>query len=247
MEKENPLYEWHGKKEVDYTPVIRRSLGAAYKVHPKASIYMVTDKDTQMDYGEGWEGRVETIRLPLGKELGINRARFWAAWSKAWTGPTLHLDTDVEIRLPFGDVFAREFDIGMTWRPPTAEAYKLMPINGGMFLVNPSGHKGFTNFMLNSADYIEKVSIKNNNPKLRVAGGEQLSFAQFTGRNGPGLYKSPHFGRIAIMECSELNRTWRGYQDWVGPGPHAIQRKGGDKERGETVDTEAEQDVGAKG
>ena len=215
------MRHWGAGPDFDYGPSIKAAVSAAQAVHPEATVLFYTD-DYDIDLP------CLTIRLPLGKELGLNRTRTWAAHARAWHGPTLHIDSDIIIRRRFDPVFAREFDFAWSWRPPSDPFMARMPINGGM-LLQKSGPDTAA-FLDDMAEQIEALARINRRPGWLTAGGEQLALGLMLYGCQPGKHKTP-WGTCGVFYADNgpkwkgINHTYDGTNDGQFADHYKGQRK----------------------
>lgn len=118
---------------VDYRSVLRGSLEAFRKSNPDAQAILLTDivGDTS------WlpEG-ISVARFDVdASQLMYSRMRCYRALivSKAVSGPTLLLDTDVCVQRDFAPVFDGSFDLGLTYRTQPGNWH--MPVNEGLIML----------------------------------------------------------------------------------------------------------------
>ena len=188
----------------EYAKLIAASNAAARKAHPEAAIINLTDRGCNLFASTPGT----TIRLPVDPNwVGYERCRAWYAFCQVWRGKILFLDTDMFIRTRLDDLFTRDFDFALTWRPPSAPAFQNMPINGGMFIVNDP--QKAADFMRSEIWACGIAAQAQNDESKLSAFAEQQGLAVLTNFRGPGVYQT-WWGKLEILLCAMCNSDYNG-------------------------------------
>ena len=209
---EQPFLRLQGDTPPDYAKCIEASVRAAHKVHPDAHIVMLSDDLTEFDT----DLPMQVIRLPVKPDwLMYERTRCQLAFTQAWEGPALHIDTDIVIQHPFHAVFKKGFDFAVTARPEVPGQH----INGGMLLCKrPKAFAAFLTDLLRMYDAIAEASEPWAPWDLHSFRGGQLSLAVLLFDRYFGEHSTP-WGRVDVLPADRLNRTYE-------PPPFAVHYKG---------------------
>lgn len=129
----------HGR--IDYMEAAALSFAAAARSAPGARRILLTDERTDVPDSVGAHN---VIRMPLdGGRLMYERMRLQERHLAARPAgrATVFMDVDVATNRNPAEIFASDFDVGLTWRAEFPEA----PINGGLIFVGPGdrGHAFF--------------------------------------------------------------------------------------------------------
>jgi hypothetical protein len=121
----------HGN--VDYETLIRLNIQIAQRTNPRCKVILITDHEFLAD-------ELETDRLTI-RRLDVNGAepmfeRVWAmaayVHSSLFDVPTVFLDSDAFLLRPIHNLFANDFDVGLTHRDIVGQ----MPVNEGVIFAN---------------------------------------------------------------------------------------------------------------
>jgi hypothetical protein len=196
--------------KIDYETLIKLNIEVTLKTNPRARVLLFTDNDFLKELYA--HARLSITRLSVcPAEPMFERVATMLAYvkSKLFDQPTLFLDSDAFLLRPAHNIFANNFDIGLTHR----NIHGQMPINEGVILVNntnPSRTIKFFESYLASYLAIENSSeIAKIYKNLRRWRGGQLSINSVA--NGGKVYRSgrtigelDHL-KIAYLPCASHN------------------------------------------
>ena len=156
----------------------------------------------------------EDIRMDKG--LMVDECQGWLEFvrSELFNRPTILIDPDLILQKDPIHVFAEDFDVGLTWRVPTADPTSgepfvigaAQPINAGVIFLNSERKAAVVNFfkrclddlMTLPADYWKWYGDQES--LLRVTGVN--SFEQFE-----QIITTPDGTRIKFFHCRDYNHT----------------------------------------
>ncbi len=196
--------------KIDYETLIKLNIEVTLKTNPRARVLLFTDNDFLKELYA--HSRLSITRLSVcPAEPMFERVATMLAYvkSKLFDQPTLFLDSDAFLLRPAHNIFANNFDIGLTHR----NIHGQMPINEGVIFANntnPSGTIKFFESYLASYLAIENSSeIAKIYKNLRRWRGGQLSIN--SAANGGNVYQSGiTIGKldnlkIAYLPCASHN------------------------------------------
>jgi len=194
---------------VDYEALIRLNIRVAHQTNPRCRVILITDHEFLADV-------VEADRLTI-RRLSVNGAepmfeRVWAmaayVESELFDAPTVFLDSDAFLLRPIHNLFANDFDVGLTHRDIVGQ----MPINEGVIFANTLDRKAVSAVLRSYlATYLaieaspEVGAIYSNVRRWR---GGQLSVNAIA--NGGQVYASSMdngagVARVVRLPCSAYN------------------------------------------
>ena len=198
----------HGR--IDYMEAAALSFAAAAKRAPRAQRVLLTDERTNVPDGIGAHN---VIRMPLdGNRLMYERMRLQERHlaARPATRATVFMDADVATNRDPAEIFAMDFDVGLTWRTEFPEA----PINGGLIFVGP-GPRGHAFFRETLRCYDTLAAAPRIAPlferDLRAWWGDQYALALMVGyrqlaeRIAGGITVGD--ARLQFFPCEEYNFT----------------------------------------
>jgi len=161
----------------DYISILGITLAQARSVLG-AHVVILTDAATQ--FPENFTADI--VRLPLKREwIMYERMRAERAFASSgrMTASTMFLDTDIYVLDSFGEVFADDFDVGLTWR----QEFPLMPVNEGIILAHAGRAEKVVRFfdgcLRNYEDTATLASVRERYKfDIREWRGGQLSLAR---------------------------------------------------------------------
>ena len=118
---------------IDYMTVLAHSLESARLRAPAARRILLTDEATRVPDAIGVD---QVLRFPMDRQqLMFERMRVQALYlgGRESARASVLMDSDVIVNVDPAEVFAENFDVGLTWRPEFPDA----PFNGGMIFVAP--------------------------------------------------------------------------------------------------------------
>lgn len=194
--------------KVDYETLIRLNIKIALKTNPRARVFLLTDQTFLYDLQPHSRLNISRLRLNV-REPMFERVVTMAAYvrSKLFDQPTVFLDSDAFLLRPVHNLFANQFDVGLTHRNITGQ----MPINEGVIFANnadPNRVKEVFSAYLASYLAIEtKPSLGELYSNFRRWRGGQLavnSIAQGgqTYASGVSAFHTP---RVVFLPCSVYN------------------------------------------
>lgn len=165
---------------VDYLKVLQQSLEIARHQVPQARRILLTDQKTPVPASIGVD---EVLRYDIDESfLMYERMRVQSRYlaTRDQSRASILLDVDVIANRDPVEIFAANFDIGLTWR--TDVPYS--PLNGGMILVGP-GERGLS-FLTNAlrcydALVLDKQIASFFPQDLRAWWGDQMALAVMSG------------------------------------------------------------------
>jgi hypothetical protein len=198
----------HGR--TDYMAAAAQSFAAAKERAPRARRILLTDEDTRVPDGVGAH---DVIRMPLdGNRLMYERMRLQERHLAVRPAgrATVFMDVDVATNRDPAEIFAQDFDIGLTWRAEFPEA----PINGGLLFVGP-GPRGQAFFREALRCYDALATDARIAPlferDLRAWWGDQyalvlmVGYRQLAERIAGGMTVGD--ARVQFFSCDEYNFT----------------------------------------
>jgi len=194
---------------VDYETLIRLNIRVALQTNPRCRVILIADHDFLAD-------AVETDRLTI-RRVAVNGAepmfeRVWAMAAYVESGlfdaPTVFLDSDAFLLRPIHNLFANDFDVGLTHRDIVGQ----MPINEGVIFANTLDRWAvgavFASYL---ATYLaieaspEVGAIYSNVRRWR---GGQLSVNSVGGGGqvyASSMSKNCAIAKLVLMPCSKYN------------------------------------------
>jgi hypothetical protein len=197
-------------EKTDYLAVAALSFEAAERKAPNARRILLTDEDTLVP--EGIHAH-EIIRYPLNREWPMyERMRMQERYlsTRPMGRATVFMDVDIVTGRDPMEIFAEDFDIGLTWRPEFPDA----PINGGLILAGP-GDAARLFFQETLRCYDALAADSRLTPlwerDLRAWWGDQfalihmIGYHDFMKRSANGIAIDGL--RIRLFPCAEYNFT----------------------------------------
>lgn len=197
-------------EKTDYLAVAAMSFEAAERKAPNARRILLTDEATSVP--EGIHAH-EVIRYPLNREWPMyERMRMQERYlsTRPAGRATVFMDVDVVTGRDPLEIFAEDFDIGLTWRPEFPDA----PINGGLILAG-SGDAARIFFQATLQCYDALAADPRLMPlwerDLRAWWGDQfalilmIGYRDFIQRSAKGI--GVNGLRIRLFPCADYNFT----------------------------------------
>jgi len=146
------------EERLGYFALIRGSIASLRAVVPGARALLITDRATAVDDATAFDAvlreDLDPAQLVHARLLALARGL-----GESLTGDLVLLDPDTVIERDFRDVFALDFDLGVTWRSDFADAaMDHEPINVGVMFVRAEGlaaARGFFEACLRHFDAVE--------------------------------------------------------------------------------------------
>jgi hypothetical protein len=195
---------------VDYETLIKFNIEIALKTNPKARIYLFTDHDFLRELSG--HSRLAILRLDVcSAEPMFERVVTMCAYTKSqlFQQPSVLLDSDAFLLRPAQNIFANDFDIGLTHR----NIHGQMPINEGVIFVNnkeiEKSRKFFETYLASYLAIEQSTEISKIYKNLRRWRGGQLSVN--SAANGGQVYQTglrgsyPADVAIAYLPCASYN------------------------------------------
>lgn len=222
----HPVQKYQAGETVDYIDVLGKSVAAARLAIAGCRIVLLTDSDSVYpDLG------IDVVaRLPAKRDwIMYERLRMQQAFSASalMTENVLFLDTDIMLNRSFKDVFAREFDVGLTWR-----ANPLMPINGGMILGKKGlGLQAFLTACLSAYEALpgNPATGERYGFDVRAFQGDQLALAAAVNwQVPPPASRRVGDARVTYFSCEQFNYNFSPARDPdILAEKYAVHFKGG--------------------
>jgi hypothetical protein len=197
-------------QKIDYLAVLALSFESAAIRAPMARRILLTDEHTPVPEAMRVD---EVMRFPIDlTHLMYERMRIQDIYlgNRPASRASVLMDSDVVVNREPSQVFAQDFDIGLTWRPEFADA----PFNGGMIFVG-EGDRGHAFLQRARACYdalAADPAVTSLFPRdLRAWWGDQFALAATVGyrdyalRQGDGIEVAGI--RARLFPCSEYNFT----------------------------------------
>ena len=195
---------------MDYESLLQLNISIALWSNPNCRILLFTDKTFLSNYPE--HPRVAIIRLALAAaEPMFERVVTMAAYvaSRAFTAPTIFLDSDAFLIRPLANLFNNEFDVAVTYRDNRG----MMPINEGVIFANDLNLDATRRFF---ERYLATYLALEKSPEVVAAYGNirrwrggQLSINGVSGalsRYARGSAVTiEEAARLAYLPCSQYN------------------------------------------
>lgn len=184
-----------------YVDMIGMLFASARLAHPDSRCTVLTAPDTDLSSLPKWVYRTRAQVDPA--HLMRDRMAAQIALMEqedAFDLPLVLIDSDALVTRPLTEVFATEFDVGLTWRPDV----ETMPFNGGvMFFGNkrPETARAFLKKVL--AIYDERHSHRSR------WFGDQTAIAEFVGLGVDEIPGTPAVERegvrVSFFPCESYN------------------------------------------
>jgi hypothetical protein len=182
-----------------YVRMIEMLFVSARRAHPKSRCTVLTTRGTNLDDLPKWINRVD---CEAGADT-LMRDRMAAQISfldlDSFDLPMVLIDSDVLVTRPLSDVFAQDFDVGLTWREVDT-----MPFNGGVLFLNnvrPDAVRSFFKavFDIYNARHLHRSKWF----------GDQTAIAEFVGLGVEQVAAAPQVTkegvRVLFLPCETYN------------------------------------------
>lgn len=119
-------------KHREYLSMIGMMFASARLFHPRARTVVISDQETVFE-GEN-RGITSVARFPMdAARLMLERAvaQLKYVQGSSFEHPIVALDSDILVNGSLDDLFERDFDVAVTWRPSPTQ-----PVNGGLLILN---------------------------------------------------------------------------------------------------------------
>ncbi len=182
-----------------YIEMIAMLFASALHFHPGSKCTLLTSKETKVGNLDPQIERVifDIDPLSLMRDRMASQLTFLRICN--YELPLLFLDCDILINRALTDVFAQQFDVGLTWRHD-----KTMPFNGGVIFVNNTNPGRGTIFL----EAVHKIFIEQNRHAAKWY-GDQTALTEYFGLSPMQVSQQPPFEkdgcRYMFFPCSVYN------------------------------------------
>lgn len=195
--------------DIDYESLISFNIKLALQTNPRSRIFLITDR--MFLTNQSISPRIAIIRLDMNaREPMFERVLSMFAYteSNCFDRPTVFLDSDAFLLRPIHNIFANNFDIGLTHR----NIHGQMPINEGVIFANDrrkqSVRRFFESYMASYLAIEKSPELSSIYKNIRRWRGGQLSIN--SAARGKTVYQSGVSQRedetiIALLPCSKYN------------------------------------------
>ncbi len=196
--------------KIDYETLIKLNIKIALKTNPRARIYLFTDNEFLKGLHEHSRLSIRRLSICPAEPMFERVVTMYAyARSRLFDQPTVFLDSDAFLLRPAHNIFANDFDVGLTHR----NIHGQMPINEGVIFANNRDPgktiKFFENYLASYLAIEQSADIAKIYKNLRRWRGGQLSVN--SAANGGKVYQTGLRSvglamlKIAFLPCASHN------------------------------------------
>lgn len=207
VESSTVLPSFH-KADFDYQLLLELAFRSAVLFHPECRLVLLTSNDYQPDFSLVISQKIKLFRYDIDHtEPMYNRSKAEIAFLKEYdfSSPVVFMDGDMLINANLESLFEENFDVALTYNEGKTKMDKIMPINGGLKLVNNINPQAGIAFFQKTFDICSSDKYK----EYRTWWGDQYALIEAVGsdnfwqRSGDKLKLGDI--NIKLLSCEEYN------------------------------------------